>query len=167
MPSRQIVPLLVVGDAASREERHSFDVVVDLTKGLQGVHPTREWTGNFQLEPAPLLSNDDYEQWLLFEFFARPVEWIEGNRCRGKKVLVHCSEDIQKSYALVVAYLDVWRNTPRIDEAISYIVQRNPHAFQSSTFRKFRPALEYCTQSACSVIHKSNILLKLECKEWS
>jgi hypothetical protein len=157
MPTSHIWPQLYVGDAVlADEELDVFDCVVNITQELQR-SSSRKRNADFQPLPALLLNSNEYEQWHMYKLFPRAIEMIEDiltyeeieddftygemedDLNYGKKVLVHCIEDTQKSYTVVAAYL-IWKNACKVDEAISYIVQQNAHAFESSKLVTFRQA---------------------------
>jgi protein-tyrosine phosphatase len=127
-PSRQIVPGLWVGSAAdaqdsARARQRKIRLVVNCSKDI----PATLASGTVTVLRVPI---DDWtgEADVLLGHLPDAVQAIDAALERGHGVLVHCYAGMQRSAAVVAAYL-MWRHGYPAREAMKRVRLAKPEAF--------------------------------------
>ena len=138
----EIIPGLWVGDQISAQDKTFFDnynitVVVNCTKQL----PQSFENNNILYMRIPIddsLQENDINK--MARYLPSVVDFIHKNRKRN--ILIHCHAGMQRSAAVVAAYLHKHYNMP-FQKAIQHIVTRRPIAFHWGNHVNFHKALKW------------------------
>ena len=136
-PAKQIIPNLWIGsegDSANPSffQRHNIRLVVNATASIPFRAPSDVRTYRVPVDDSP----DENETML--RHFPTAVVLIDEVLNHGHGVLVHCRAGMQRSAALVAAYL-MWKRGLTAEQAFEYINKRKPETFWPVP--TFEPAL--------------------------
>ncbi len=124
----QILDNLYLGDMRSCQKVHrdyvkDMDVIVNCAQHLPCLHKDKEY---YHIEVIDL--DDEKENDLMFSHFIHVCTFIHRHIKNGKNVLVHCSMGIQRSPAVIAAYLMKYNNMTKA-QAMDFVKTKRPEAF--------------------------------------
>lgn len=128
----EIIPNLIVGNAATAKNSDQFDLIINCTKNIN--YNTNATTLRIPIDDLPEDSD------ILLSYLPNVTEKIHKFITKNKKVLVHCSMGVSRSCTVVAAYLIRYYNVKTIDELISFIKEKRKEAFFAEV--RFRRVLE-------------------------
>lgn len=136
-PAKQIVRNLWIGsegDSANPGffQRHNIRLVVNATASIPVRAPAEVQSYRIPVDDSP----DENET--MMRHFPTVVLLIDEVLSHGHGVLVHCRAGMQRSAAVVAAYL-MWKRGLTADQAFEYINKRKPETFWPVP--TFEPAL--------------------------
>jgi dual specificity MAP kinase phosphatase len=119
----EILPHVLIGnqrDAASRGSLTELGVthVLNVTNHLP-LHFEMDGL-TYKRLPATDSSSQNLKQ-----FFTEAIDFIDGAREAGGRVLVHCQAGVSRSPTIVIAYL-MARSQKRLNDAFSFVKDRRP-----------------------------------------
>lgn len=127
-PAKQIIKNLWIGsegDSASPSfyEKHNIRLLINATANIPIVaDPDEVRTYRIPVDDSPG-END-----VMLRHFPTVMLLIDETRRHGHGVLVHCRAGMQRSAAVVAAYL-MWKRGMTADQAFEYINSRKPETF--------------------------------------
>lgn len=126
----EIIPNLYLGNSLILEDHTDyFDLIINCTPDIK--IPIHEKYDNSKTQYIRLPVKDEpFESQKLFDLLYETQVLLEIERylTKGFKVLVHCSQGIQRSCAVVACYLIKYKKL-NVNEAIEFIKKRRPIAF--------------------------------------
>ena len=129
----EIIPNLYLGNKIILEEHSDyFDLIINCTPDIK--IPIHEKYDNSKTYYIRLPVKDDpFEAKKLYDLLHETQALLEIERYlnRGQKVLVHCTQGIQRSCAVVACYLIKYKLINAM-EAVEFVRRRRPIAFFGS-----------------------------------
>lgn len=104
-------------------EKHNFDVIINCTPDLPFESKN---TSNYRIPVYDDLTF--YSNIILLNHVNRIVNIIHNHHLNNKKILIHCRAGMQRSAAIVAAYLIKFHNLS-VEDSITFINNRRPAAF--------------------------------------
>jgi protein-tyrosine phosphatase len=97
-------------------------------------------------DPGPTSDLDQEDNKIMLSHLPHVVKYININLKSNKNVLVHCHAGIQRSAAIVLAYLMAHyyvtgHKKDRLQKSLRHIMQNRPVVFYEGTVMSFRPAV--------------------------
>lgn len=127
----EILPNLIVGNAATAKNSYQFDLIINCTKNIN--YNTNAVSIRIPIDDLPEDSD------ILLSYLPSITEKIHEFITNDKKVLVHCSMGVSRSCTVVAAYI-IRYNKVTIDQVISFIKEKRKEAFFIDV--RFRNVLE-------------------------
>ena len=145
MDYNEIIPGLYVGNmqAAKNDDffkLHNIGAVLNMTPDVP--HYFTNTNGNVEymrINVNDSLKTEDFNK--MFKYFPSGVSFIYKNLViDSRKVYVHCHAGMQRSAAMVVAYLMFIHRTP-LKKAVDTVISKRPVAFSFGRSINFMPSL--------------------------
>lgn len=145
MNANEIIPGLFVGNMYAAGDPQFFKAnnigaVLNLTPEVPHYFTNKSGEVEYmRLTVNDSLKQEDFNK--MFKYFPSGISFIYKNlNIEGKNVYVHCHAGVQRSAAMVVAYLMLIYRTP-LKKAIDIVLQKRPVAFFMGKSVNFMPAL--------------------------
>ena len=145
MDPNEIIPGLYIGNMNAARDTQFFknnkiEAVLNMTPDVPHYFVSK--TGDVEymrLNVNDSLKTEDFNK--MFKYFPSGISFIYKNHnLEGKNVLVHCHAGVQRSAAMVVAYLMLIYRTP-LKKAIDMVIKKRPVAFLFGKSVNFMPSL--------------------------
>lgn len=161
--AHEIMPGLWIGNQSSSENvdfLRNIDMVVNASKHIAFTPVPGHYIKYVRVnvnDPGPIRFTSELsgDQAIMYNSLSNITKQIHDARMRGKRVLIHCHAGMQRSAAIMTAYLvryGVWSEpkydvTPadlrriKFDSAVDLLVRKRPAAFFGGRSINFKPAL--------------------------
>ena len=118
----EILPKLYLSSFADIDLSLSDDdvFIINCTKELP-----MKYNNNYRISVNDDMSDNSFT--IMYDSFAKVVDIIDINLEKNKKVIVHCFAGIQRSAAVICAYLMILGYT--LEDAILFMRQKKPDVF--------------------------------------
>lgn len=141
----EIIPGLYIGNMYAAADSnffrtHSIGAVLNATPDVPHYFATQQGDVEYmRINVNDSLKTEDFNK--MFKYFPSGVSFIYKNlNLEGKNVLVNCHAGMQRSAAIVVAYLMFIYKMP-LRKAIDFVISKRPIAFSFGKSINFMPAL--------------------------
>lgn len=145
MEYNEIIPGLYVGNMQSAKNKdffkaHGIKAVLNMTPEIPHYYSNSNGDIEYmRITVNDSLQNEDFNK--MFKYFPSGISFIYKNlNLEGKKVLIHCHAGMQRSAAMVVAYLMFIHRIP-LKKAIDAVIQKRPIAFSFGRSVNFMSSL--------------------------
>lgn len=149
----EIIPNLFVGNIVAAQDfsfikKKNIKVIINCSNDIPNYFVLNN---NIEYHRLPVDDSlTEYDINLMSELLPKYVQIIDESLSNNKPVFVHCYAGIQRSTALIAAYL-IFKNNYTIDEAYKYIISKRKEAFHYGKGFNFNQSL----------LNYHNILLKV------
>jgi hypothetical protein len=150
MDQNEIIPGLFVGNMNAARDANFFktnvigavlNITPEVPHYFNGTNGVIEY---MRINVNDSLQTEDFNK--MFRYFPSGVSFIYKNLVlEGKKVFVHCHAGIQRSAAMVVAYLMFIHKMP-LRKSVDLVIQKRPIAFSYGKSINFLPSLSKFAQ---------------------